>query len=119
MNKASLWISCLVLFLLAGCTNAGKQAAEEETTFTNPVIYADVPDVDVIRVGSDYYMISTTAHMSPGAPIMHSKDMVNWTMGCFLTLSRRTFLCILRYRKQILHLYGKRSGRKMGTEACD
>lgn len=52
--------------------------AEEETTFTNPVIYADVPDVDVIRVGSDYYMISTTAHMSPGAPIMHSKDMVNW-----------------------------------------
>ena len=78
MNKASLWISCLVLFLLAGCTNAGKQAAEEETTFTNPVIYADVPDVDVIRVGSDYYMISTTAHMSPGAPIMHSKDMVNW-----------------------------------------
>ena len=78
MNKASLWISCLVLFLLAGCTNAGKQAAEKETTFTNPVIYADVPDVDVIRVGSDYYMISTTAHMSPGAPIMHSKDMVNW-----------------------------------------
>ena len=52
MNKASLWISCLVLFLLAGCTNAGKQAAEEETTFTNPVIYADVPDVDVIRVGT-------------------------------------------------------------------
>ena len=78
MNKASLWISCLVLFLLAGCTNAGKQAAEKETTFTNPVIYADVPDVDVIRVGSDYYMISTTAHMSPGAPIMHSKDMVDW-----------------------------------------
>lgn len=67
-----------MLFLLAGCTNAGKQAAEEETTFTNPVIYADVPDVDVIRVGSDYYMISTTAHMSPGAPIMHPKT---WLTG--------------------------------------
>ena len=72
MNKAFLWIGCLTLFLLAGCTNAGKKVAKKETTFTNPVIYSDVPDVDVIRVGSDYYMISTTAHMSPGAPIMHS-----------------------------------------------
>ena len=42
------------------------------------LIFADVPDVDVIRVGNDYYMVSTTAHMSPGAPIMHSKDLVNW-----------------------------------------
>lgn len=46
--------------------------------FSNPVIYSDVPDVDVIRVGADYYMVSTTAHMSPGAPIMHSTDLVNW-----------------------------------------
>lgn len=51
---------------------------KEETTFTNPVIYSDVPDIDVIRVGDNYFMVSTTMHMSPGAPIMHSKDMVNW-----------------------------------------
>ena len=70
-------MGCLTLFFLAGCTNAGKKAAKEETTFTNPVIYSDVPDVDVIRVGSDYYMVRTTAHMSPGAPIMHTKDKVN------------------------------------------
>ena len=80
MYKTYLWISCLLLMLLAGCTNTKKKtvAEQEETTFTNPVIYSDVPDVDVIRVGSDYYMVSTTAHMSPGAPIMHSKDLVNW-----------------------------------------
>ncbi|GKH12828.1 glycoside hydrolase family 43 protein [Bacteroides uniformis] len=80
MCKVYLWTSCLLLMLLAGCTNTKKNAVaeQEEATFTNPVIYSDVPDVDVIRIGSDYYMVSTTAHMSPGAPIMHSKDLVNW-----------------------------------------
>ena len=47
-------------------------------TFTNPVIYADVPDIDVIRVGSDFYMVSTTMHLMPGVPVMKSKDLVNW-----------------------------------------
>jgi len=44
----------------------------------NPVIYADVPDMSIIRVGNTYYMSSTTMHMSPGLPIMKSKDLVNW-----------------------------------------
>ncbi len=64
---------CL-LFTICSCTGS-KQIPE---TFTNPVIYADVPDVDVIRVGSDYYMVSTTMHLMPGVPIMKSKDLVNW-----------------------------------------
>jgi beta-xylosidase len=47
---------------------------------TNPVIYADVPDVSMIRVGDTYYMSSTTMHMNPGVPIMKSKDLVNWDL---------------------------------------
>ena len=47
----------------------------------NPVIWADVPDVSSIRVGDTYYMSSTTMHMSPGVPIMKSKDLVNWDMA--------------------------------------
>lgn len=48
----------------------------------NPMLWADVPDPDVIRVGDDYYMVSTTMHLMPGAPVMHSKDLVNWeTIG--------------------------------------
>lgn len=80
MKKVSLWSTLLLLSLLVGCTGTSKKTATESgtTTFTNPVIYSDVPDVDVIRVGSDFYMVSTTTHMSPGAPIMHSKDLVNW-----------------------------------------
>jgi beta-xylosidase len=44
----------------------------------NPVIYADVPDMSMIRVGKVYYMSSTTMHMSPGVPIMKSTDLINW-----------------------------------------
>lgn len=82
MKKVWLGLNCLFLFVVLGCTNTKQKAtAENETdSIANPIIYADVPDVDVIRVGSDYYMVSTTAHMSPGAPIMHSKDLVNWNI---------------------------------------
>ncbi len=46
----------------------------------NPIIWADVPDISMIRVGDTYYMSSTTMHMCPGVPIMKSKDLVNWQM---------------------------------------
>ena len=46
----------------------------------NPVIYADVPDMSMIRVGDTYYMSSTTMHMSPGLPLMKSTDLVNWEL---------------------------------------
>ena len=60
----------LTLFYL-GLTNISAQLAQ------NPIIWADVPDVSVIRVNDTYYMSSTTMHMSPGVPIMKSKDLVN------------------------------------------
>src|SRR5678809_1767211 len=46
----------------------------------NPIIYADVPDMSIIRVGNVYYMSSTTMHLSPGLPIMSSQDLVNWKL---------------------------------------
>ena len=54
----------------------------------NPIIFADVPDMSMIRVGDTYYMSSTTMHMSPGLPIMSSKDLVNWKIVsyCYDTL---------------------------------
>lgn len=51
-------------------------------TVQNPIIWADIPDPSIIRVGSEYYMSHTTMHMAPGVPIMKSKDLVNWrTVG--------------------------------------
>ncbi len=46
----------------------------------NPILFADVPDMSIIRVGKNYYMSSTTMHMSPGVPIMKSTDLVNWKL---------------------------------------
>ena len=53
-------------------------------TFRNPVINADVPDISVCKVADTYYMISTTMHLMPGAPIMKSKDMVNWEVVSYV-----------------------------------
>jgi beta-xylosidase len=47
-------------------------------TFTNPVVFGDFPDPDVIRVGNVYYMSTTTMHNFPGATILKSYDLVNW-----------------------------------------
>ena len=67
----------LVLGLLVAVALA---AADQVAAARNPVIWADVPDPSVIRVDDTYYMSSTTMHMSPGLPIMKSKDLVNWEL---------------------------------------
>ncbi|UEG52259.1 glycoside hydrolase 43 family protein [Mucilaginibacter daejeonensis] len=66
----------LMVFALM-ITATGNVMAQQAT---NPIIYADVPDLSMIRVGKVYYMSSTTMHMSPGVPIMRSTDLVNWTL---------------------------------------
>lgn len=57
--------------------------AKQTDAAHNPLIWADVPDIAVIRVGKTYYMSSTTMHMSPGLPIMKSTDLVNWSMASY------------------------------------
>ena len=46
--------------------------------YKNPLLNADFPDPDVIRVGNTFYMVSTTMYHFPGATILKSKDLVNW-----------------------------------------
>ena len=48
-------------------------------TFTNPLFNDEFSDPDIIRVGEDFYMTGTTMHAMPGLPVLHSKDLVNWT----------------------------------------
>ena len=67
----------LILSLLPVMLFSKTLIAQIRTT-QNPIIWADVPDMSMIRVGDTYYMSSTTMHMSPGVPIMKSKDLVNW-----------------------------------------
>ena len=72
---------CLVaLFLVGLCAESAMDAAEQAKQARNPILWADVPDPAIIRVGKTYYMSSTTMHMCPGLPIMKSKDLVNWEL---------------------------------------
>lgn len=81
----SRFIHCnyLLPVILLLLSNVGVKAQAH-----NPIIFADVPDMSMIRVGNTYYMSSTTMHMSPGLPIMKSTDLVNWKLVsyCYDTL---------------------------------
>lgn len=76
---AAMMAAAMTITMLPVSSMAQTSAtAVESGKFSNPVIYADVPDIDIIRVNDTYYMVSTTMHLSPGCPIMKSKDLVNW-----------------------------------------
>ena len=49
-------------------------------TYRNPVLFADYSDPDVVRVGEDFYLTASSFNAAPGLPILHSKDLVNWTL---------------------------------------
>jgi beta-xylosidase len=49
-------------------------------TYKNPVLFADYSDPDAIRVGDDFYLVSSSFLAAPGLPVLHSKDLVNWTI---------------------------------------
>ena len=81
MSKHIARLAFLAMIVLSTTSNSFAQAR-------NPIIFADVPDPSIVRVGDTYYMSSTTMHMSPGLPIMSSKDLVNWKLVsyCYDTL---------------------------------
>ena len=73
MKLTRIFLLGLGALLCAAC-------AHPTTHCVNPLTYTDIPDNDVIRVGEDYYMVSTTMYYCPGAPIMHSRDLVHWRL---------------------------------------
>ena len=71
----------VICSLLSSPVRAQSQS-QSEAPIKNPMLWADVPDPDVIRVGDTFYLVSTTMHLMPGAPVMASKDLKNWeTVG--------------------------------------
>ena len=49
-------------------------------SYKNPVLHADYSDPDAIRVGEDFWLVSSSFGHAPGLPILHSRDLVNWTL---------------------------------------
>jgi len=55
-------------------------ADQGDGTYRNPVLFADYSDPDAIRVGDDYWLTASSFNHVPGLPILHSLDLVNWTL---------------------------------------
>src|SRR5258705_675439 len=81
MRNALLIVILLSLKVVAQQSISKVWVADSgDGTYKNPVINADYSDPDAIRVGDDYYMVSSSFEDIPGLPILHSKDLVNWTI---------------------------------------
>jgi beta-xylosidase len=78
--KNSIFIIAFSLWFIITVNLSAQQLQSDngDGTYTNPIICADFPDPDVIRVDSTYYMVSTTMHIFPGVTILKSHDLVNW-----------------------------------------
>src|SRR5947209_1167541 len=88
-RKAAFAVAMVLLVLFVSAL-AGSEAPplswgnwpawgdQRDGTYRNPVLPSDYSDLDCIRVGSDYYAISSTFQYSPGMIVLQSKDMVNW-----------------------------------------
>lgn len=74
-------IFCVFSILITQRSFAQVWVADQGNgTYKNPIIHADYSDPDVCRVGDDYYMVSSSFDAVPGIPILHSKDLVNWSI---------------------------------------
>ncbi len=73
---------CGGLLMAAGVPHAPAAWGDQgDGTFRNPVLPADYSDVDAIRVGADYFAISSTMQFSPGMVVLQSQDLVNWRIA--------------------------------------
>ena len=64
----------------AGAVSKVWVADRGDGTYRNPVIHADFSDPDAVRVGDDFYMTASSFNAAPGLPVLHSKDLVNWSV---------------------------------------
>lgn len=83
---ATSFLACLFTNSIPGFTQTTSPISKVwvsdngNGTYKNPVINADYSDPDAVRVGEDYYLTASSFDAVPGLPILHSKDLVNWTL---------------------------------------
>jgi beta-xylosidase len=70
----------LLLFLAAATSSPSWNPDQGDGTYRNPVLAGDYSDPDVVRVGADYYLTASSFTNVPGLPVLHSRDLVNWTI---------------------------------------
>jgi beta-xylosidase len=85
-RRAPAALLCAAL-AAAGAPLAARAAAAQpwrpdlgDGRYRNPIVFADYSDPDVIRVGDDFYMTASSFGAVPALPILHSRDLVHWTI---------------------------------------
>lgn len=78
----SLIFSFAVVDSLVPAQNLSKVWVPDrgDGTYRNPILFTDYSDPDVTRVGRDYYLVASSFNAVPGLPILHSTDLINWTI---------------------------------------
>jgi xylan 1,4-beta-xylosidase len=46
----------------------------------HPIISGFHPDPSICRVGEDYYLVNSSFEYTPGVPLWHSRDLLEWTL---------------------------------------
>lgn len=86
MNITKILLGLCLLATLPATAQQGNYVSkvwvsdQGDGTYRNPVLYADYSDPDVCRVGDDFYLTASSFNCLPGLPILHSKDLVNWSL---------------------------------------
>lgn len=87
------YLSVIFIFLVTAYLFPAQ--AQQPKTYTNPILFADFSDPDVIRHGDDYYMVASSFTCQPGIPVLHSRDLVTWRIVNYVYDS----LPLERYRR--------------------
>ena len=83
MKLSSLIMAAAVLMPLQAAAQYRSEVCcpdNGDGTYTNPVINADYSDPDVCAAADGYYLTASSFNCIPGLPVLHSKDLVNWTI---------------------------------------
>ena len=79
--KKTIHVILSLVLTICSVPAMAQQSDNGDGTFTNPVLWADLPDPDVIQVDDAFYFVSTSMFMMPGVTILKSYDLVNWSIA--------------------------------------
>lgn len=80
MRLKKMLLSLSLTVCVLGVNAQGWNGDLGNGKYKNPILHVDYSDPDVC-VGKDgYYMTASSFNSSPGLPILHSNDLVNWKL---------------------------------------
>jgi beta-xylosidase len=83
MKKKTLKLVFMMLFMITMSVEAETisypdSAYSGVSTYMNPIIQSDFPDITLFKDGNDFYACGSSFHFTPYCAIYHSTDLVHW-----------------------------------------